>query len=67
MECFYCSKEINSEHRKRLVPLEVPYGNLWFHRECYDIIKPEEELYLAQNSERCYTYLYKDVKRSKNK
>jgi hypothetical protein len=66
MDCFYCKKEIEEKDLKFMLAIEVPYCNLWFHRECYTVnVKPQEVLYLAQNSEMIYTYTYKDGKNKK--
>lgn len=62
MICFHCEKEIELVDKKRMVPIEVPYRNLWFHRDCYNLIKEKEELYLTQNAEKCYNYSEKQLK-----
>ncbi len=63
MVCFYCSKEIQIEDKKRMVPVEIPYINLWFHKDCYDVIKSTEVIYLSQNVQMILDY----KERSKNK
>lgn len=57
MRCFYCDKEISTtknsdgrvqETRYIMVALDRPYGNLFFHRPCFDSMD-NMEVYLTQN------------------
>jgi hypothetical protein len=34
MRCFSCEKEIETTDKKRMVAIDTPYLNLWFHFEC---------------------------------
>jgi hypothetical protein len=66
MNCFYCKNDIKDAEEKFMLAIEVPYVNLWFHRSCYNLnIKPQENLYLAQNAQ--MIYFYKDERSGKNK
>lgn len=62
MICFECEKEINLEDKKMMLAIEVPYRNLWFHKDCYNTIKEREIIYLTQNAEKCYNYHEKRIK-----
>ena len=53
--CFYCGKEINVTDSKRMVPLEKPYMNLFFHLDCLKQI-PDIGIYLTENSKMLYNY-----------
>lgn len=59
MKCFLCEKEIAvGEDAYYLVPIESPYGNIFFHLEtCYRQIKGHEKEYFQNNAERLYEYL----------
>ncbi len=65
MICFHCDKEIPTEDKKTMLALEIPYTNLWFHRDCYNTIKSQEVIYLTQNSQKCYNYSEKGLKKNK--
>lgn len=53
-ECFYCGEEI-PEGAGRIVPLDIPYVNLWAHRgACADAM---DTRYLQENTERIYKIL----------
>lgn len=64
--CFECKCEIATGTLKFMLPLEKPYTNLWFHRDCYNKVKGEIEVYLAQNVERVYNYKELSEKMRKN-
>lgn len=53
--CFYCHKEILPTDSKRMVGLDVPYVNLFFHTECLKLI-PDLLSYLTKNRELVYNY-----------
>ena len=62
--CFYCNKLIVGEYY--LLGLDIPYVNLWFHKECFKLVLPKLLLYLTENAERCYNYKYNgDLKKKK--
>lgn len=63
--CFYCDKEILSTDEKRIVPLDKPYINLWFHRACLDSIENVDVL-LTQNPQKIYNYKEKRDLSTKN-
>lgn len=60
MKCFKCEKEIIG--LKSILPLDRPYVNLPFHRDCYNELEDELE-YVTENYDRIIDYIYnKDVK-----
>lgn len=56
--CFKCDKKILVADSRFMVAIEKPYGNLWFHRSCYNEIKDNLEQYLLTNIELVYNILY---------
>lgn len=48
LNCFHCHLIIGADQSKFMLALEKPYMNLWFHRPCYDSVRGEIELYLAE-------------------
>ena len=62
MECFYCQKDIEIASKKFMLAIERPYKNLWFHKDCYTLIKSEEIIYLYANIERILEYNNKKKK-----
>ena len=64
MICFFCGEEI-TEGTGRIVPLDIPYVNLWAHRgNCAEAM---DEEYLKENIERVYAYVDSLHKNKKNK
>ena len=61
--CFYCGKEINVTDSKRMVPLEKPYMNLFFHLDCLNEI-PDINLYLTENQNLLQEYSRSKYKKS---
>ena len=59
LKCFYCSKSIVIADNYFMFPLEVPYGNLFFHKECFSIANVNGNIvqYLNQNPQMLYNYL----------
>jgi hypothetical protein len=49
VKCFLCEKPIIVSEGYRMVPVEVPYGNVFFHVECVESVK--------QNNPDIYSYL----------
>ena len=56
MNCFYCKEKIVpkkneqgkcQEARYTMVPLERPYLNLFFHKDCYTKIQDDITIYLT--------------------
>jgi len=65
MKCFHCGKEINlGENEKyKMVPIESPYLNLFFHKEtCYREIKSTEKEYLTENAEKIWEWASNNLK-----
>jgi predicted nucleic acid-binding protein len=65
-KCFYCKEEI-LEGEGRILPLDVPYVNLWVHRNtCADAADKE---YLQKNIERIYEFIEErdNIKKIKRK
>jgi hypothetical protein len=66
MKCFQCGLEIDAKlgEKYMMVPIEIPYTNLFFHKEtCYRDMKVREKEYLMENSERIYEYANKPSKK----
>ena len=64
MKCFKCGKEI--EGLKSILPLDRPYVNLPFHRDCYKNLGKnvgDELAYVTKHYARIKQYVYDtDVK-----
>ena len=58
MRCSFesCQKEIVSKERYQLVPVDRPYFNVYFHRECYNNLLKE-----VGSWENIYVYLAKNL------
>lgn len=54
MKCFECGKEIDG--LKSILPLDRPYVNLPFHRDCYTSIDDELE-YVTEHYDRILEYI----------
>jgi hypothetical protein len=68
MICFHCNKTIESFQERSMIGLDVPYVNLWFHRDCFDLhVRSNIDAYLLQNIKLCYTYQEKLNNKGKNK
>ena len=75
MRCSYepCQKEIVSKERYQLVPVDRPYFNVYFHKECYNNLLEQvgswENLYvyLGDNLSLWYTRKEKRGKRKRRK
>jgi hypothetical protein len=46
--CPKCKKEILSEDIKFMLPLEIPYMNIYFHRDCYLEIEDNIEEFIQE-------------------
>lgn len=55
VKCFKCEKQI--EGLKSILPLDKPYVNLPFHRDCYNDLDDELE-YVTKNYDRIIAYIY---------
>lgn len=69
MKCFECGKEIDG--LRSFLPLDHPYVNLPFHRDCYTSIE-DELAYVTKHYDRIMEYIYKSdakplIKRRKKK
>ena len=63
--CFYCNESITDEQHYKIIPLDNPYINLFFHDgDCY--FKGCEEGYIENNIERIIN-LIKENKNRKGK
>ncbi len=75
MRCSFesCQKEIVSKERYQLVPVDRPYFNVYFHRECYNLLIEQVGswenlyLYLGDNLNLWYTREEKRGKRKRRK
>ena len=66
LTCFACEKEILETDKKQMVGLDVPYTNLWFHKDCYLHIS-DLNLYLPENIKKVYNWVNNENKSNKNK
>ncbi len=55
MKCFECDKKIDG--LRSFLPLDKPYVNLPFHRDCYTDIE-DELAYVTEHYERIMQYIY---------
>lgn len=60
--CFKCfcegtQKQVGSNYF--MFALDVPYANLFFHRDCFENIKHEISLFITQNEKSFYNYIEK--------
>lgn len=62
--CFFCEKIIDSEQKKRMIPVERPYINLWFHLDCLSEINNMKD-YLNDNIDKLNEFLKKQSKMNK--
>lgn len=47
--CFKCEKKIKDEDPIFMYAIDIPYVNLWFHKECFKEIEDTTEEYLLSN------------------
>jgi len=47
--CFKCEKVIKEEEPIFMYAIDIPYVNLWFHKECFKEIEDTTEEYLLSN------------------
>lgn len=66
MICFKCQKDIKQEDDKFMYGLDRPYINLYFHKNCWNSIKDNLEVYFTQNEDSVYNYIRKQQKTGKN-
>jgi len=59
--CFDCGKEIIRREDGRMVGVDVPYINLFFHRTCLNRIGGLQAVneYLSLNKEKLYNWVIK--------
>jgi len=50
-KCIYCKEDVLITQDKKMVALEIPYLNLYLHKECYLIIESTLLEYLKENLE----------------
>lgn len=58
--CFKCileKKNFEIGDRHTMYPLEKPYVNLFFHKDCYNQIKPNIEEFVAENMPSIIRYI----------
>jgi hypothetical protein len=68
MICFDCKKEIETEQDKIMLGLDIPYVNLWFHRNCYKLnVEADMNVYLGKNMLLVYNYRENEDKKGKNR
>lgn len=65
--CFHCGTEITDIKDRRMLGLDIPYVNLFFHRECFALnVAEDSNAYIRKNEEKVYNYLKKYTKKGKN-
>ncbi len=59
--CFHCNKLIEDPMDYNMIPLEIPYINLFLHKNCFKMMGGYDNMpiFLSQNSEKIYNYLHK--------
>jgi len=57
--CFLCEKRILPKERYKMVAIEVPYINLFFHEGCYGSIKFDLSEFLSLNVNKLYNWCSK--------
>ena len=60
--CFYCNEEILPEQSRFLLGIEIPYANVWLHREHYKLIEPILREYLTENYDRLLKVIERKTK-----
>lgn len=59
--CLICDKPFIENERKRMIPFEKPYGNLFAHHECFKSVNFDD--FLSQNTEKVYNLLIENSKK----
>lgn len=54
--CFYCDQDILPEDSIFMLGIDVPYVNLFFHKDHYALIKDRISVFLTENIEKVYNY-----------
>ncbi len=57
--CFYCEKIIKEKEPIFMYAIDIPYVNLWFHKECYDIIENTTGDYILSNYDKLNEFMAK--------
>ena len=57
--CFYCEKSIKEKEPMNMYAIDLPYMNLWFHRECYNLIEDTTGDYILSNYDKLNEFLEK--------
>ena len=67
--CFECTKAIEDVNDYKMVGIDVPYVNLFFHKSCFILIGGYGNIseYCTLNAQRCYNYAINMSERKKNK
>jgi hypothetical protein len=67
MKCFYCNEEIG-DGKARIIALDKPYLNLYFHREtCFRKVENQgTENYISENVQRIHQEFSNTLKGKKN-
>jgi hypothetical protein len=64
LTCFVCDKEILDSEDSYMVAIEIPYGNLFMHRNEYKQIESTLSEYLTERIEKVYSYINGKTKKS---
>ena len=63
--CFICDEEILKDERRTMIAIEVPYINLYVHKDCHDKLL-DLSAFLTQNTEKIYNWSIESGKKGKN-
>jgi hypothetical protein len=67
--CFHCNKKIEDPLDYNLLPLDIPYINLFFHKNCFKMMGGYDNMrvYCTENLIKVYNELHRLNKERKNK
>jgi len=67
--CFDCNKPIDDINDYKMVGIDIPYVNIFFHKSCFILIGGYGNIreYATQRSELVYNYLNNINKTRKNR
>lgn len=66
MICVKCDKEIQVRASYRILALDRPFINLYFHPDCYPVGELAQTEFLATNRARIVQYIQREVERPNN-
>ena len=57
--CLMCDKEILVDDKKQMIGIDIPYINVWFHKDCYGTINGLSS-FLQNNTDKIYNMIWKE-------